>query len=335
MYDLIIIGSGPAGLSAALAAEGAGLDYVVLERGLVADTIYRFPAAKKLFSTGNELQLRSGSFHEGVKPTREELLLHYLKTARDENLRILAGVEVLDVDPAGDSFVVRTMDREFQCRAVLAAVGGFGRHRRLSVPGEDDDRVSCRFQESYPYAMKRILVVGGGNSAVEAAVDLAEVANGVTLSVRRASLELPPTTPGGAPIKPWVLAPLQAAVQAGRINLLCSSRILEITPDSAVLAIGQGTGDAFADDVILEEIRCDHILALIGADPDTRLLENAGAAIAPDGRPVYDPETWETSVPGLFVAGHLTRERHIKNAIRSGALVVETAITAMLARCAV
>jgi thioredoxin reductase (NADPH) len=335
MYDLVIIGSGPAGLSAALAAGRSGLDYVVLERGVIAETVYRFPLAKKLFSTGNELELTPGYFPQGSKPTREELLLHYVKTARDEGLRILTGVDVLHVDPAGDSFSVRARDHQFASSAVLVAVGGFGRQRKLWVQGEEEHRVSYRFQDPFLYAMKRILVVGGGNSAVEAALDLAEVATDVTLSVRRASLDLPPTTPGGASIKPWVLAQLDVAVREGKINLLCSSRILEITPDSAVLAIGEGAADRVVDDEVVKEIRCDHIVALIGADPDTRLLEDAGAAIAGDGRPVYDPQTCETTVPGLFVAGHLTRERHIKKAIKGAAQVIETAILAALARCSV
>jgi thioredoxin reductase (NADPH) len=335
MYDLVIIGSGPAGLSAALAAGRKGLDYVVLERGIVAETIGSFPVAKKLFSTGNELELKPGSFPRGYKPTREELLFHYLKTARDEGLRILPGVEILHIVPASDSFTVSSRERRFESRAVLVAVGGFGRQRKLSVPGENDQKVSYRFQEPYPFAMKRILVVGGGNSAAEAALDLSELAAGVTLSVRRSRLDLPPTAPYGAPIKPWVLAPIGVAVREAKIDLLCSSRVLGITAESAILALTNSADESILEDSVVEEIPCDHIFALIGADPDTRLLEDAGALIAGDGRPVYDPETYETTVPGLFVAGHLTRERHIKNAILAGARVVETSISPMLARCSV
>jgi thioredoxin reductase (NADPH) len=106
--------------------------------------------------------------------------------------------------------------------------------------------------------------------------------------------------------------------------------VVDVTPGSAILARDTGlTG------IAVEEIECDHILALIGADPDTRLLSEAGAVIADDGRPVYDPETYETTVPGLFVAGHVTRERHIKNAINVGRRVIETSVMPMLERCSV
>src|SRR5215470_17145832 len=108
MYDLLIIGSGPAGLSAALAAARKGLEYLVLERGILAETLYRFPVARKLFSTGNELELKPGFFPGGFRPTREELLVHYLKTARDYGLKILTGVEAMDIVPESDSFVVRS-----------------------------------------------------------------------------------------------------------------------------------------------------------------------------------------------------------------------------------
>src|SRR5215469_7235613 len=140
MHDLVIIGGGPAGLSAALGAARNGLDYIVLERSNIADTIYQFPTAKALFSTGNELELVPRTFPQGSKPTREALLSHYLKTARHQELRISTGVDVRQIIAESDSFMVHSPGCEFQSRAVLVATGGFGKQRMLSVAGESDDR---------------------------------------------------------------------------------------------------------------------------------------------------------------------------------------------------
>ncbi|HKV40347.1 MAG TPA: NAD(P)-binding domain-containing protein [Blastocatellia bacterium] len=336
MYDVLIIGSGPAGLSAALAARCHGLDYLVLERGVVANTIYRFPIAKTLFSTANELELNPGDFAAGYKPTREELLQYYCRLAAREQLNILTGVNVFDIQVlAGtleEGFVVRSPEEAFEARNVIIAVGGFGRQRRLEIPGESPAMVSYSFVEAFPYATKKVVVAGGGNSAAEAALSLCEAGAGVTMAVRRASLDLLPRVGDGpserAQIKPWVRRPLDEAVSAGRLQLLTSAHLIEIRPGAAVLQIAGPNAERFR----FEEISCDHILALIGADPDTSLLERAGAAIAPDGRPVYDRVTYETSLPGLYVAGHLTRERHIKSAIQVGRKVVDAIASQMLVK---
>jgi thioredoxin reductase (NADPH) len=170
------------------------------------------------------------------------------------------------------------------------------------------------------------LVIGGGNSAAEAALFLSKAGADVTLAIRRA--ELSPVveqqdksdserfSPRAA-IKPWVLDPLETAARQGKLRILTSSEILEVLSGSALLRTAcSGVIKTF-------EVKCDHIFALIGADPDTTLLETAGAKIAGDGRPVYSHETWETTVRGLFVAGHITREVHIKSAISAARRVVD------------
>jgi thioredoxin reductase (NADPH) len=320
MHDLIIIGSGPAGLSAGLAAKEHGLRYLVLERGVIADTIHRFPFRRQLFSTANELELEPGSFAAAHKPTREELLKHYIDLTIREEVNIRTEEEVSRIEQLGECVLLRTSCGEYHARAVLAALGGFGKQRRLNVPGDDLPFVAYRFIEPSHLRQKDVLVIGGGNSAAEASLSLAEVGTRVVLAIRRASLASPgnghaPT--GGAPIKPWVLAPLEQAILGGKIELITSARITKIESGRALLQVGDSGGPAG-----LRYVACDQVFALIGADPDTRLLEDAGAAIAEDGRPIYDPETYETTVPGLYVAGHLTRERHIKNAVEVSRRVV-------------
>jgi len=323
MYDIIFIGGGPAGLSAALSASRLGLDYVTLERGVIADTIYRFPIARTLFSTADELELESGDFAPKHKPTREQLLSHYVSTVCNNRLNVLTGAEVLNIDKSGGAFKVTTTTGVYSGRTVLYAAGGFGKQRKLEVPGEDDSRVSYRFSEAHPYALKHILIVGGGNSAAEAAIWLAEVGAQVTLALRRGALDLSSSdkerSADRVQIKPWVRQPLDLAIKRGQVRLLTCAKVTRIGRQSAsVLLQSETAGLALT----VEDVRCDHIFALIGADPDTTLLEKAGAGIASDGRPLYNPDTNETTVAGL--AGHITREKHIKNAITAGRRVVES-----------
>lgn len=324
MYDLIIVGSGPAGLSAALSAKRRGLDYLVLERGTIADTIYHYPIARPLFSTSNEVELEQGALRRDVKPTREDVLAHYTRLLRREHVTINTGEDVQRVIHTGESFLVETSADKYEARTVLLAIGGFGIHRKLNVAGETESRVSYRFIEAHPWAMKRVLVVGGGNSAAEAALFLSEAGADVTFSIRRRSLDGlvdydnigTPAIQTSAKIKPWVREPLERAASEGLIDIIPASEVVEIRPDTVLLRV---TRDAKAEVV---ELECHHILALIGADPDVRLLRQAGAEIASDGRPVYTDE-FETTVPGLYVAGHLTRELHMKNAIETGRKILD------------
>ena len=324
MYDLIIVGSGPAGLSAALYAKRRGLDYLVLERGVIADTVYHYPVARELFSTSNEVELDQGALPRDVKPTREAVLAHYAKLVKSQYINIHTGEEVLRIIRAGDGFLVETDADRYEARTVLLAIGGFGHQRKLQVTGEDESRVSYRFIEAHPYAMKRVLVVGSGNSAAEAALFLSEAGADVTFSIRHRSLDLvvdsdnigTPSAAITAKIKPWVREPLQRAASEGLIVIMFDSEVIGIGPCKAILRVAQG------ERANIVEIECDHIFALIGADPDVRLLHDAGAEIASDGRPVYTDE-FETTVPGLYVAGHVTRELHIKNAIETGRKVVD------------
>lgn len=331
MYDLVIIGSGPSGLSAALSARRHELDHLVIERGVIANTVYNYPIARPLFSTPNEVELEPGALSSDRKPTREEVLAHYTRLVAREHLNIHTSEEVQRITPVDGRFRIETNKARYESRAVLVAVGGFGRQRKLGVPGEEDGRVSYRFVEAFPYSAKQVLVIGGGNSAAEASLYLAEASASVTLSIRRAAIDEPDeslTGNDGKPrtrIKPWVLAPLMKEVERGAVRIIGSSQILEIRPRSAMIRVGSG------EERKVIEVECDHIFALIGADPDTRLIESAGALIAPDGRPIYDPATYETTVPGMYVSGHLTRELHMKNALEVSKRVADSIASRLLA----
>jgi len=282
LYDLIIVGSGPAGLAAALRAQHRGLEYLLLEREAIANTVYNYPIGDVLFSSSDEIEIDTGSLPMHRKPTREELLEHYRVLIMRHKINLHTGEDVHRLAKAGEQIIVRTSGRDYQARTVLAATGGFGRRRFLNVPGENDSRVSYRFVEAHPFALKRVLVVGGGNSAAEAALFLSRAGANVTLAVRRAELsprvEAEEHITTGARIKPWVLDPLENAARLGEIEILTCAEILEVRSASALLRIKRNGV------VNTLEVACDRIFALIGADPDTRLLETAGAKISDGAR---------------------------------------------------
>jgi thioredoxin reductase (NADPH) len=307
--DLLIIGAGPAGLSGADAAAREGLNYLVIEKGLIADTVFHYPVGRTVFSTPNELELREGALRPcREKPTREELLTHYVRFALDEQLHIRTEEEAVSIkrtEPEG--FVVRTTRAEYKAARVLFAIGAMARPRRLKVAGEELPKVHHRFVEPYPYVRKEALVVGGGNSAAEAALFLAEEGARTTLAIWRADWEN--RDPKKNAIKHWVRAPLERELEQGHLRLLFFTEVLEITEHEVTFRTEDGQTVKRPNDVVF---------ILIGSDADLTLLREAGVELTPAGLtevPVYDPETFETNVPGLYVVGHFTYSRHIKEAI--------------------
>lgn len=312
MHDLAIIGAGPAGLSAALAAQKLGLDVVVIERGQVAETVHQYPIGKPLFSTADELELAPGTLTpRGPKPTREELLTHYSRFVVDTGLRVRTGEPVLSLRAIDGGFEIETSAGIYRSRTVLVATGINGFRKRLGVPGESPERVQYRFIEGFSNAGRDVLVVGSGNSAAETALFLEEVGARVTLAMRRRGYDRDPSA-GKAEIKWWIADPLRALVAEGRMTVLFDATVVSISDRTATVSIGSSS---------TIEVACDAIFALLGTKPDLTLFENAGVRIDADGLPAYDPATFETNIPGLYVAGHITREPHMKGALRVGPLV--------------
>ena len=322
--DLLIVGAGPAGLSAAYEAAREGLDYLVVEKGLIADTVYHYPIGLTVFSTVDELELRPGTLHPcREKPTREELLSHYVRFVLEEGLRVNTEEEVLGIErrkaegaegaeraegaEGAEGFAVRTSRGEYRAARLLVATGAMARPRRLGVPGEDLPKVRHRFVEPYPYVRKDALVVGGGNSAAEAALFLAEEGARTTLAIWPADWEN--RDPKKGAIKHWVRAPLERQLELGRLQLLPYREVEEIAEREVRIMRADGARATIPNDAVF---------VLIGADADFTMLKRLGVRTERAGLcevPVYDPDSFETSVPGLHVAGHFTHARHIKAAI--------------------
>jgi len=307
--DLLIIGAGPAGLSAADVAAREGLSYLVVEKGLIAHTVYRYPVGLTVFSTTNELELREGALRPcREKPTREELLSHYVRFALENDLHINTEEEVTRIERlAPGGFRVHTSRATYEASRVLACIGGMARPRRLGVPGEELPKVRHRFTEPFPYVRKEALVVGGGNSAAEAALFLSEGGARTTFAIWRSDWEN--RDPKKGCIKHWVRGPLEREIAEGRLRLFPFSEVEEIGEGYVRIKDERGQSHTLPNDAVF---------VLIGSDADLTLLREVGVRTEKSGLtevPVYDPETFETNVPGLHVAGHFTHARHIKEAI--------------------
>ena len=315
MLDLVIIGAGPAGISAAYEAKKAGLDYLVIEKGLIGNTIYGYPVGLTVFSTTNELEFNKGELKPArEKPTREELLSYYVRFVLDNELNVQTEELVTGVEKSGEHFVITSDKGKYETRSVLFAIGSMDYPRKLNVPGEDLPKVYEHFRETYPWVKKRALIVGGGNSAGEAALFLAEEGADTTLAIFRADWEN--TDPKHGCIKYWVKKPLEKELQNACLKLFFLGKILEIRQGDVLLESENGEKITLPNDVVF---------VLIGSDADLTMLKSLGVKTEKGKAgevPIYDPETFETNVPGVYVAGHFTHQRHIKGAIDAAKVVI-------------
>jgi len=327
MLDLLIIGAGPAGISAAYEAKKAGLDYVVIEKGLIANTVYQYPVGLTVFSTTNELEFEPGLLKPArEKPTREELLSYYVRFVLDNELNIHAEEKVQIVENLKDfpaksqsraeegSFKVVTDKGEYEAKNVLFAIGAMDYPRKLNVPGEELPKVYDHFRETYPWVKMHALIIGGVNSAGEAALFLAQEGAETTLAIFRGDWEN--NDPKQGCIKYWVKQPLEEELNEHCLKLFFLGRVVEIREREVELEGETGERVTIENDVVF---------VLIGADADLTMLKNLGVEIE-TGKygevPVYDTKSFETNVPGIYVAGHFTNQRHIMGAIDAGKAVI-------------
>ncbi len=303
MHDLVIVGAGPVGIASGIEAKRAGLDFVMLEAGALCQSLLEYPSGMRFFSPADDLAVGGYPFptpHD-EKPTREMALNYYRKVATAEDLPVRTYERVERIVPREGGFEVYTVCSVqgtpypvYRARRVLLCTGIWGLPRRLEVPGSDLPHVAVRFEEPQRYWRKRVLVVGSGNSAGEAAIRLADADAQVWLAVEPETLET-------CRFRPFVLRELLLRVEEARIHPLLQTQVVRIEPHCVYLRVG-------AEE---RNLPADFVLTLLGLLPDTRLLKPLGVPVESDGKPVHDPETGETPLKGLFVAGALSREGFI------------------------
>ena len=290
--DVLIVGAGPSGLATAIAAKQQGLDYVVVEKGVLVDAIFHFPTHMVFFTTPELLEIGGLPLVTPFdKPTRLEALRYYRRVVDTYDLQIAFHEEVIEIEKEGDVFVVTCRDhrgttRARQARSVVLAIGYYDHPNYLGVPGEALPHVSHYYTDAHPYYRQRVVVVGGKNSAAEAALELFRAGAHVTLVHRGATL--------GDTIKYWVRPDIDNRIKEGSVTAYFSSRVVEITR-SAVIVEGESGR---------QEIPADGVFLLTGYKPDVDLMRRAGVRCANDTlSPELDPDTFESNVPNLFIAG--------------------------------
>ena len=302
---ITVIGAGPCGLAVGVAAKRAGLPCVLLDKGPVVSAIQRYPLDMTFFSTPDHLEIGEVPFVSiADKPSRAEALNYYRRIVKHFDLDVRQYEEVRAVERSGPGFRVRTRSngdghREYLSEALVVATGYFDTPNLMDVPGEDLPKVTHYFREPHPYFDQDVVVVGGGNSAIDAALSCWRAGARVTLVHRFAGLD-----PG---VKPWVLPDIRNRIDAGQIRALWNRRLVAIEPGRVKIAraaeddVPSGRGSPPTEG---EWIANDFVLAMTGFRPDPWILRSLGARVDPDtGVPEHAPETMETPVPGLFVAG--------------------------------
>ncbi len=290
MYDVLIVGAGPAGISAGIAARRAGLSHLILEKGMLVHSLYRFPTQMHFFSSSRKLEIGGVPFvsHQD-KPTRLEALEYYRRVAEYWQLRIKTYEPVLrrSTTPAGEH-CLHTPKGSYTSRAVVVATGFYDVPRHLGISGEDLPHVKHYYDDPHPYHGQRVVVVGAANSAVDAALETWRAgAASVTMIVR--GEEISPR------VKYWVRPDIQNRIAEGSITALFGHRPIAITPEQVVVRGKSGE----------RSIPCDFVLALTGYQPNYPLLDALGVPIDDDPArtPLHDPATMETPVAGLFLCG--------------------------------
>lgn len=298
--DVAIVGAGPIGLELAAALKRAGVDYLHLEAKQIGQTFTWWPRNTYFFSTTERIEIAGVPIQNTAqqRTTGEEYLAYLRSVVEQLDLQVNTYEPVVGIERQGNGFLLRTRpqtgERWYRCRKVILASGDMHGPHKLGIPGEDLPHVSHYFEDVHPYFRRRLLIVGGRNSAAEAALRCWRAGAEVDLSYRRATFD-------DRLIKHWILPDLEAQIELGSIGFHPLTVPVEITPAHVVLerlhADGTSTGQRF-------EHHADFVLLLTGFEADMRLFEMAGVTLVGQAQtPVYDPETMETDVPGLYLAG--------------------------------
>ena len=289
MKDLIIIGAGPIGLSCGIEAKKNNLEYLIIDKGMIVNSIFNYPTNTTFFSTSDKLEIGDIPFiSHNVKPTRTEALEYYRRVSNSWELNLSLYNEVLKMKNENDYFSITTQNGKFESRNIVICTGFYDIPYLLNIPGENLDKVLHYYNESHPYYQMDIAIVGAGNSAVDVALDTyRKGAKSVTMVIRENEV--------GENIKYWVKPDIMNRINNKEIQAYFNSEITEIKEKSITVKTPEKN----------LELKNDFVLAMTGYQPNYNLLENLNVEILDDEfkTPSCNEKTMKTNIEGVFLAG--------------------------------
>jgi thioredoxin reductase (NADPH) len=287
-YDVVIVGGGPIGLACGIEAKKAGLRYVILEKGCLANSLYHYPLNMTFFSTSERLEIGNVPFiSHGPKPNRVESLEYYRRVCQSWDLNIRLYEKVEAIVGTNGLHAVATAKSNYSTRYVVLALGFYDLPYLLHVPGEDLPKVRHYYDEPHPYFRQRVVVVGASNSAVDVALETFRKGADVTMVVRDETI--------GESVKYWVRPDIENRIKESSIRAYFRSSVTKITEATVEIATPEGL-------VVLDN---DFVLAMTGYQPPFEFMTRCGINFHDDvfHTPYYNEQTMETNVPGIFLAG--------------------------------
>lgn len=292
---VIIIGAGPCGMAAAIALQEQGINPLIIEKDNIVNTVYEFPTHQTFFSSSDKLEIGDVAFiTEKQRPVRNEALTYYREVAKRKALRINAFEKAEQVTKLDAGFEIITVNRQnvqkkYSAQFIIMATGYYDQPNNLHVPGDGLSKVSHYFKEAHPYYNKNVVIIGGKNSAVDAALELHKAGAKVTVLYRGDSYS--------ASIKPWILPGFDSLAKKEMINLVFQANVTKITDDAVYYDV----------DGKEKKIQNDFVFAMIGYQPDIRFLHELGIKTdSITGIPHFTEETYESNIKDVYLAGVVT-----------------------------
>ncbi|MFL9833534.1 YpdA family putative bacillithiol disulfide reductase [Chryseobacterium terrae] len=288
ILDILIIGAGPIGLNCALEAKKNNLNYLIIEKGTIVNSLYNYPLYMKFFSTADKLEIAEIPFiSTAAKPGRQEALEYYQGIARQKDLKINLYEKVLKVSKNSEIFEIETSKSKYTAKNVIISTGFYDIPNLMNIPGENLQKVKHYYTEPYSYAKQKIVVVGSSNSSVDAALETYRKGAEVTMIIRNSEIS--------ENVKYWVKPDIENRISEGSITAHFNSELIEIKEHSVIFKDKDGK---------IQEIDNDFVLAMTGYLPDFDFLKNSGIDLQGEClNPVYNTETMETNIENLYLAG--------------------------------